>query len=202
MLRDGRVPSETRRQEYYEGLRRASERLYRLVESLLDFGRMQAGVQQYRFELLDTGSFFGGVVEEFAQVIGESGYNVDITQQADLPPLKADREALTRALWNLLDNAVKYSPQNKTIWAKAAYENGRVALSVSDKGLGIAPHERKKIFKKFARAASAEAAGAKGTGLGLTMVEHIVAAHGGQMHVESEPGAGSTFTILLPGAKE
>ena len=202
MLSDGRVPSETRRQEYYEGLRRASERLYRLVESLLDFGRMQAGVQQYRFELLEAGPLFRGVVEEFAQEIRDRGYQVEMTQQPHLPALKADRDALTRALWNLLDNAVKYSPQNKTIWAKAICENGRVALSVSDRGLGIAPHERKKIFKKFARAASAEAAGAKGTGLGLTMVEHIVAAHGGQMHVESEPGVGSTFTILLPGAKE
>ena len=202
MLSDGRVPSETRRQEYYEGLRRASERLNRLVESLLDFGRMQAGVQQYRFELLETGPFFRGVVDEFAQEIRERGYQLDITQQPHLPPLKADCEALTRALWNLLDNAVKYSPQNKTIWAKAACENGRVAISIIDKGLGIAPHERKKVFKKFVRATSAEVAGAKGTGLGLTMVEHIVAAHGGQMRVESEPGVGSTFTILLPGAKE
>ena len=202
MLTDGRVPSETRRQEYYEGLHRASERLYRLVESLLDFGRMQAGVQQYRFELIETGSFFRTVAEEFAHEIRERGYQVEITQQPHLPTLKADREALARALWNLLDNAVKYSPQNKTIWAKAICENGRVAISISDKGLGIAPHERKKIFKKFVRAASAEAAGAKGTGLGLTMVEHIVAAHGGQMHVEGEPGVGSKFTILLPSAKE
>jgi signal transduction histidine kinase len=202
MLSDGRVPSETRRQEYYEGLRRASERLYRLVEGLLDFGRMQAGVQQYRFELLDTGSFFRRVVEEFAQEIRERGYQVEITQQPHLAAVKADRDALTRALWNLLDNAVKYSPQNRTIWAKASCENGRVAISVSDKGLGIAPHERKRIFKKFVRAASAEIAGAKGTGLGLTMVEHIVAAHGGQMHIESEHGVGSTFTILLPSAKE
>src|SRR5215472_12479052 len=107
MLSDGRVPSESRRQEYYEGLRRASERLYRLVESLLDFGRMQAGVLQYRFELLETGSFFRGVAEEFAQDIRERGYKVGITQQSYLPPLKADREALARALWNLLDNAVK-----------------------------------------------------------------------------------------------
>jgi signal transduction histidine kinase len=163
---------------------------------------MQAGVQQYRFELLETGTFFRGVAEEFAQEIRDRGYQVEITQQPHLPAVKADRDALTRALWNLLDNAVKYSPQNKTIWAKATCENGRVAISVSDKGLGIAPHERKKIFKKFVRAASAEAAGARGTGLGLTMVEHIVAAQGGQMHVESELGVGSTFTILLPSAKE
>jgi signal transduction histidine kinase len=202
MLTDGRVPSETRRQEYYESLRRASDRLYRLVETLLDFGRMQAGAQRYRFELLEMGSFFRGVVEDFGREAGERGYLVDIAQHPHLPPVQGDRDALTRALWNLLDNAVKYSPQNRTVWAKATCENGWVAISVSDKGLGIAPHEQKRIFKKFVRAASAEIAGARGTGLGLTMVEHIVAAHGGQVHVDSEPGIGSTFTILLPTAKE
>jgi signal transduction histidine kinase len=202
LLTDGRVPSEKRRQEYYEGLRRESERLYRLVENLLDFGRMEAGAREYRFELLETEPFFRGVVEEFAQEARERGYRVDIAQQGHLPRVQADREALARALWNLLDNAVKYSPQNKTVWAEAFCENGQVAIRVSDKGVGIAPHEQKQIFKKFVRVVSPDAAGAKGTGLGLTMVEHIVAAHGGQVRVHSEPGVGSTFTILLPSAKE
>jgi len=202
LLTDGRVPSEKRRQEYYETLRRECERLYRLVESLLDFGRMEADAQQYHVELLETGLFFQAVVEEFAQEAMERGYRVDIAQHGHLPRVQGDREALARALWNLLDNAVKYSPQNKTVWAEAASENGRVAIRVSDKGLGIAPHEQKQIFKKFVRAASASSAGAKGTGLGLTMVQHIVAAHGGRVHVDSEPGVGSTFTILLPCAKE
>jgi signal transduction histidine kinase len=202
LLTDGRVSSEARRQDYYEGLRRASERLHRLVETLLDFGRMEAGARQYRFELLETESFFRGVAEEFAQEAGERGYQVEIAQQGRLPRVQADREALTRALWNLLDNAVKYSPQNKTVWADATCENGQVAIRVSDKGLGIAPQEQKQIFKKFVRANSAEVAGSKGTGLGLTMVQHIVAAHGGQVRVHSEPGVGSTFTILLPSAKE
>jgi len=202
LLTDGRVPSEKRREEYYEGLRRESERLYRLVESLLDFGRMEAGAREYRFELLETESFFRGVVEEFAQEARELGYRVEIAQQGHLPRVQADQEALARAVWNLLDNAVKYSPQCKTVWAEAACENSQVAIRVRDKGLGIAPREQKQIFKKFVRAASAEASGTKGTGLGLTMVQHIVAAHGGQVYVNSEPGIGSTFTILLPSAKE
>ncbi len=202
LLTDGRVPSEKRRQEYYEGLRRESERLYRLVEGLLDFGRMEAGAREYRFESLEMESFFRGVVEEFAQQVRERGYRVEIAQQDHVPRVQADQEALARAVWNLLDNAVKYSPQCKTVWVEAACENGQVAIRVSDKGLGIAPREQKQIFKKFVRAASAEAAGAKGTGLGLTMVQHIVAAHGGRVRVYSEPGVGSTFTILLPSAKE
>ena len=202
LLTDGRVPGEQRRQEYYEGLRRESERLHRLVESLLDFGKMEAGARQYRFELLDTGPFFRDVVEEFTREAGKRGYHLEIAQQGSLPRVQADREALARALWNLLDNAVKYSPQNKTVRAEAACLDGRVAFRVSDRGLGIAPHEQKQVFQKFVRAASADAAGAKGTGLGLTMVQHIVAAHGGQVQVDSAPGLGSTFTILLPRAKE
>jgi signal transduction histidine kinase len=202
MLTDGRVPSESRRQEYYEGLRRASERLYRLVESLLDFGRMQAGARQYRLELIETESFFRGVVEEFAHEATERGYRVEMRQEGHLPPLRADREALARALWNLLDNAVKYSPQSKTVWAEAACENSHVVIRVSDKGAGIAPQDQKQIFKKFVRAASADAAGAKGTGLGLTMVEHIIAAHHGRVKVASQIGVGSTFTVLLPSAKD
>ncbi len=201
LLTDGRVPDE-KRHGYYEALRRASERLYRLVENLLDFGRMEAGARQYRFELLDTAPFFRAVVEEFAQEARERGYGVDIAQPGALPPVRADREALGRALWNLLDNAVKYSPQNKTVWAEATREGARVVIRVRDQGLGIAPHEQQRIFDKFVRAASADAAAAKGTGLGLTMVQHIVAAHGGQVRVDSELGVGSTFTIILPSAEE
>jgi signal transduction histidine kinase len=145
LLSDGRVPSERRRQDYYEGLRRASERLYRLVESLLDFGRMQTGARQYRFELLETESFFRGVVEEFAQEAGDRGYRVDIVQQGHLPRVQADREALARALWNLLDHAVKYSPQNKTVWAEAACENGQVANSPQGRGLRGPRHGNRRV---------------------------------------------------------
>jgi signal transduction histidine kinase len=202
MLSDGRIPNETRRKEYYEGLRRASERLYHLVEGLLDFGRMEAGVREYRFEPLDTDSLVRSVVEEFSQEISEQRCQVTIKQNNHLPRVRADQESLRRALWNLLDNAVKYSPDCKTVWVEASCENDRVAIRVRDEGLGIALHEQKQIFKKFVRASSAGAAGAKGTGLGLAMVHHIITAHGGEVRVSSQPGKGSTFTLLLPIAKE
>jgi signal transduction histidine kinase len=202
LLTDGRVPSEQRRQEYYEGLRRESERLHRLVESLLDFGRMEAGAREYRFELLAPTALVRDVVEEFAREAGERGYRVETRENNALPLVQADPEALRCALWNLLDNAVKYSPHCKTVWVEADCENAQLAIHVRDRGLGIAPQELKQIFKKFVRAASAQAAGTKGTGLGLAMVQHIVAAHGGEVRVRSEPGSGSTFTILLPAAKE
>lgn len=202
LLADGRVPSEQRRQEYYLGLQRESERLHRLVENLLDFGRMEAGAEEYRLRSLEAAAVVRVVAEEFAQEAEERGYRVEIRLHDPLPRVRADQEALGRALLNLLDNAVKYSPGCKTVWIEAACENSRVAIRVRDQGLGVTPSEQEQIFKKFVRAASAQAAGAKGTGLGLAMVRHIVAAHGGEIHVESEVGAGSTFTILLPAEKE
>ncbi len=200
LLVEGRVPSDQRRQEYYQSLRRESERLHRLVESILDFGRMEVGAREYQLESLDTESFIQGVAEEFAQEVRDHDYTVEIQVEKSLPRLAADREALGRAIWNLLDNAVKYSPNCRTIWFQASRAGDRVAIRVRDRGLGIAPAEQPHIFDKFFRASMAKAAGVRGTGLGLAMVRHIVAAHGGQLHVESQPGAGSTFTILLPPA--
>ncbi len=201
LLADGRVPGEEHRQEYYRGLLRESLRLHRLVEGLLDFGRMEAGAREYRFESLETSALVRGVAEEFAHEVSEQGYGVEIIVNENLPRVRGDREALSRALRNLLENAVKYSPACKTVWLEAACRNGLVAICVRDRGLGIAPNEQKQIFKKFVRAASAEAAGVKGTGLGLAMVDHIVRAHGGEVRLESQPGFGSTFTVVLPTAE-
>jgi signal transduction histidine kinase len=202
LLADGRVSSDDRRRQYYQALRRESERLHRLVEGLLDFGRMEAGAREYQFETLDPAALVENVGQEFAQEIAERGYTLQLQADGSLPPIRADREALSRALWNLLDNAVKYSPACKTVWVEATQLDNRVAIRVRDQGLGITPDEQSQIFKKFVRAASADDAGVKGTGLGLAMVHHIVAAHGGEIRVESQPGKGSTFTIVLPVAKE
>ena len=93
---------------------------------------------------------------------------------------------------------MKYSPDSHTVEIQASCADNQVAIRVRDHGLGIARSEQEQIFEKFFRASSAKTAGVRGTGLGLAMVRHIVAAHRGQLHVESQPGAGSTFTILLP----
>jgi signal transduction histidine kinase len=202
LLADGRVSSERRREEYYAGLRRESQRLHRLVEGLLDFGRMEAGAREYRFELCDTTALVREVSDEFSREIEERGYRLDLDLDDDLPCVRADREAFGRALWNLLDNAVKYSPQCRTIWLTAVCEGEQVVIRVRDRGLGIALDEQQQVFQKFVRGTSARATEAKGTGLGLAMVQHIVTAHGGRVLCESAPEQGTTFTILLPKAKE
>jgi signal transduction histidine kinase len=198
LLADGRVANEANRQDYYEGLRGESERLSRLVEDLLDFGRMDAGAREYRFQPVEPATFVRTVAAEFRAQARAHGYHIEIAAAPALPDVRGDREALGRALWNLLDNAVKYSPESKTIWVEAVREGGQVAIRVRDEGVGIAGADQRQIFKKFVRTSSAKAAGITGTGLGLTMVQHIVSAHGGEVRVNSTPGAGSAFTILLP----
>jgi signal transduction histidine kinase len=111
--------------------------------------------------------------------------------------VNGDREALAQALWNLLDNAVKYSGDSPVVHVEVEAGN-QVAIRVRDQGFGIPRSEKDRILRKFVRGSSAKAYGVKGTGIGLAMVKHIVDAHGGKVLVASEPGKGSTFTILLP----
>lgn len=196
LVEDDNLPAEERR-EFYRAQERATRRLSRLVESLLDFGRMEAGARPYRLEPLDAAEFVRTVVEEFRQEGGRSGFTIECAVPDTVVPIDGDREALAQALWNLLDNAVKYSGDSRIVHVEV--ENGDpVAIGVRDQGLGISPAEQRRVFDKFARGSSAVQAGIKGTGIGLAMVRHIVDAHGGKVRVRSEPGRGSTFTILLP----
>ncbi len=198
LLALGRVPSEDRRGIYYETLVRETARLQRLVESLLNFGRMEAGARQYRFESVDAARLAEGVAAEFETQIANSGRHIEL-RGPEIPCLiEADPEALTVALRNLVDNALKYSPDEPNVWVEWRPQRDYVAISVRDRGVGIPASERKAIFRKFVRGNAAAVANVKGSGVGLAMVRHIVAAHGGQIQVESEPGRGSTFTILLP----
>jgi signal transduction histidine kinase len=196
LVEDDDLPAEER-QACYGAQGRATRRLSRLVESLLDFGRMEAGARPYRREPLDARELVETVVEEFRQEGGCNTFTIECTVPAGAIPIDGDREALAQALWNLLDNAVKYSGESRTVGVEV--ESGRlVAIRVADQGLGIPPAERRRIFEKFARGSSAVVAGIKGTGLGLAMVRHIADAHGGKVTLESRPGGGSTFTIELP----
>lgn len=194
----GIVSDEDRRRQYYAALAHETTRLHRLVESLLNFGRMEAGAFEFRFEPVDLAVLVGDVVGEFQKEFASSGHRIELRAESSLPPVRIDREAFGRALWNLLDNAVKYSPGRPTIWVDLAREGKRVALRVRDEGPGVPFEEQKKIFNKFVRGSAGRASSVKGSGIGLAMVRHTVRAHGGEVRVESRPGEGSTFTILLP----
>jgi len=198
MLSKGRVPSDDLRQKSYDIMSRESERLQRLVESLLDFGRIEARAFLYRYENFDPAAFVSDLVDGFREQAAGQGYRVELELAGEYPLIHADREALGLALRNLLDNAVKYSPDCRTVWVEMAREENRLAIRVRDQGMGIPASEQKAIFKKFVRGTGSRAAHIKGTGIGLAMARHIVEAHGGEIRLESAPGKGSIFTILLP----
>jgi signal transduction histidine kinase len=196
-LADGRVADEERRRAYFDAQFRATARLSRLVERLLDFGRMEAGAFRYHPEPIALGELVRTVVDEFEHVAATTGHRIELTIEPDLPSVFADREALAQAVWNLLDNAIKYSPGRPAVWIEVAREDGGVAIRVRDEGPGLPAEERKDLFRKFVRGSAARETGVKGTGIGLAMVDYIVRAHHGRIVVDSRPGEGSTFTILL-----
>ncbi len=200
MLERGRVQTEERKQRYYGLMARETARLHRLVEDLLDFGRMDAGVRQYALGLTDVTGLVYQTVMEFQEQHAASAVAIEVGDVAS-PPVLADAEALRRALYNLLDNAVKYSPDGGEIRVEVRPVQGCVCISVEDHGMGIGANELKRIFRKFERGEGAKVASIRGTGLGLAMVHAIMRAHGGSVRVESELHRGSTFTMKLPCAR-
>jgi len=198
LLGQGRLTTEDQRLRAYDFLAAESGRLERLIEGLLDFGQIEAGGMRYRRDSIDAPGLVRDVVEEFERTVSAEGYGVELAlSEADCRIL-GDREALGRALWNLLDNAVKYSPEHRTVSVDVAPEGDRLSIRVSDRGMGIPPAEQKAIFGKFVRGSCSRETGVKGTGIGLAIVEHVVAAHGGEVRLESAPGEGSRFTLLIP----
>jgi signal transduction histidine kinase len=193
---DGELPAEKRR-EYHRGQVRATERLHRLVESVLDFGRMEAGQRPYEFQPIDAGALVRDVVEEFKgeNNVRDFDFRCSIAN-GDLQ-VQADPEALGLAIWNLLDNAVKYSRDRREVDVSVGRNAGAIAIAVRDHGIGIPRDEQQRIFQKFVRGSEATGARIKGTGIGLAIAQHVVSAHHGQITVASEPGHGSTFTIVL-----
>ncbi len=198
LLAQDRIMDEGRRRQSYVFLDRETHRLHRLVEDLLDFGRMESGRKQYRLERLDAFQLVRAAVEEFREGAAANGFQVETTLGAGYPVVQADEEAFRRVTRNLLENAVKYSPECRTVWVDGVVSDYRVLISVRDRGMGIDPVEQRAIFQKFVRGNAAKREGIKGTGIGLSMVQQILEAAGGEISVVSSVGAGSTFTIAMP----
>jgi signal transduction histidine kinase len=196
-----RVTSEARKHEYYDLIQRESTRLSRLVENLLDFARIEEGRKQFRAERIDTSAWLASVIQEF-QDGGAQGKTVAVSGPPELPALVGDADALRTAMTNLLDNAVKYSPDCDTVWIEATGDAGgpSITIRVRDRGIGIRPEDWPHLFERFYRGPNTLAQ--PGTGLGLALVKRIVDAHGGTIDVESTPGAGSTFIVRLPASRQ
>lgn len=196
LLASGRVADSEKAQAYYRILGNESARLQRLVEGLLDFGRMEAGAHRYRPESLDCGALLKDIVTSFREEYDLTTADISLEIKGRLH-VCMDPEALNRAIWNLMDNAVKYSPQKVEIEISAKMDNGKVSISISDHGVGISTDEQAEIFNKFVRGSAAKLTNAKGTGLGLTMVKKIIEDQGGTITVRKNVNGGSVFTMTL-----
>jgi signal transduction histidine kinase len=197
LLAHDRFPSDEARRKSFDILVSDTERLRRLVEGLLDFGRFEAGAATLRLEPVEVTSLVRSTVADFQQRVAAEGYEIELAGVDAAIVTRADREALSRALWNLLDNAVKYSPGCRTVWVEMTCQADQVSIVVRDQGLGIPIHEHRDIFDRFVRGADSKSRRIRGTGIGLAMVRDIVRAHGGEIRLASEPGRGSRFTIVL-----
>jgi signal transduction histidine kinase len=194
----GRSRDERTRAEYLDTIVNESERLARLVDNVLDFSKIEQGKKIYRLRPTSLAGVADSAVRAMQYPLLQQGFKLRLSIEEELPSLRADPDALEQAILNLLTNAMKYSGESREIGLRLASRNGDAIIEVTDRGLGIALDEQKHVFDKFYRARSHERHLIAGTGLGLTLVAHIVEAHGGRVELESAPGAGSTFSILIP----
>ena len=194
----GRITTKEKKHQYYRIIRKESERLTALINNILDFSRIEAGRKEYEFRETDIADLVRNTLDSYRYQIEQQGFALEESIDPDLPAVRVDREAIARALVNLVNNALKYSKDEKYLGVKLYRDNGAVKLEVSDRGIGIARRDQVKIFEKFFRAGDPLVHNTKGSGLGLSLVRHITEAHGGEIEVESSPGTGSKFIMSLP----
>ncbi len=198
LLEMGRARNDHERGEYVRTILGESERLSRLVSGVLEFSRMEQGKRVYRLQPVSLEDVLSSAARALEYSLGQGGFTLRIDTDPAVPKITADRDALEQAVLNLLSNAMKYSADDRRIQLSLGLEQGNAVIRVRDHGIGIPLEEQARIFERFHRAPDSAARNIPGTGLGLALVDHIVKAHGGRVAVESQPGQGSTFSILLP----
>lgn len=198
----GRTANEAARAEYLETIVNESERLTRLVDNVLDFSKIEQGKKIYRMKPTHLPDVIRSAARAMQYPLAQQGFALNVSIDDALPSTPADADALEQAVLNLLSNAMKYSKHSRQIDLTCCRDNGSALIAVTDHGIGIAPEDQQQVFDKFYRVHSTDTDWVAGTGLGLTLVKHIVQAHSGSVDVRSEVGHGSTFTIRIPFAPE
>lgn len=197
-LQLGRIADPVRQREALEIIAEETARLSGLINRLLDWARMESGRRTYQLAPQPVEPIIDAALQAFEPQRLHSPTEVVREVAPRLPAILADRQALSEAILNLLNNAHKYTGPEKRITVSVAAQGPTVTIEVSDNGPGIPERDQKRIFEKFYRARDPLARTIEGTGLGLAMVKHIVSGHGGRVSVKSALGHGATFTITLP----
>ena len=193
-----RVKTDEKKKEYYSIISQEANRLSKIVNSILNFSKMEAGKRQYNFVDSYLNDVAENVYRSYKFHLEQKGFTFSIVKDESIPIIKIDEEAISEAIVNLVDNAVKYSNTNKEIIIRTGMENNNAYVEVEDKGIGIPEKDQKKVFEKFFRVGSANVHNVKGSGIGLSIVKHIVDAHKGKIELSSELNKGSKFRLLFP----
>lgn len=197
-LRRGRVSDPKKVEEYGASIEAETHRLSRLVENVLDFSRIESGRKVYRREPVAPEDVVAEAIDAFEVPLQQAGFSVQVRAPQALPALRGDRAALVQVVGNLIDNALKYARNGRSLEFDLSRDGAFVVIAVRDAGTGIAAAEHDRIFEQFYRVSTGLVHEAQGSGLGLAIVKHVVEAHDGSVEVRSRPGEGSTFVVRLP----
>jgi len=200
VLQEGKIKDRTKHEEIIKLVAGESSRLIRLLHNILDFGRIERKEKTYHFQNIELRSVVNEVTKLFDHALEKEGFLLRIVFPEDPLYIKGDEDALKQALINLIDNAIKYSVRKKEVDVEVIELKNKIEIRVRDKGIGIPLGDQEKIFEKFYRHPEARQHRPKGVGLGLKITKHIIDAHHGKIRVKSQPGEGSTFSLILPKA--
>ena len=199
-LREGAAEDPEHRAEFLDEIERNADSMARLVDDLLVLSALDSGTRAPAAEPVDLMQVAAEVTATLKPLAARKEIALRMEPFRELPHVRGDRGQLKQVLTNLLDNAIKYTPEKGTVRLSAAGAEGRVTVSVEDTGPGIPPEALPRIFERFYRVDKARSRELGGTGLGLAIVKHIVESHGGSVSVESRVGEGSAFRVCLPAA--
>ncbi len=200
-LLEGNYKDQKQASEYLQLTAKENERLSRLIDNFLTFSRMERNKQVFRMVRSSPAAIARTATDVVKTKLNKGRCRFEINICEDLPDVLADHDAMVTVLVNLLDNAYKYSYDDKQIELRVFAENGQVYFCVSDNGTGMSRRSAKKIFKRFYQVDRSLSRHGQGCGLGLSIAKFIVDAHKGSISVDSKPGEGSTFTVKLPAGK-